>query len=85
MDRTSGSRKEDKAVNRRQWLKVAGAAGAFTLRPIGKLLAANGAPLPSDHKASVQVDLKRLMLRHTWTTTMSSSAYRDTVQPPLHA
>jgi len=79
MDRTSGSRKEDKAVNRRQWLKVAGAAGAFTLRPIGKLLAANGAPLASDHKASVQVDLKRLMLRHTWTTTMSSNTYRDTV------
>jgi L-alanine-DL-glutamate epimerase-like enolase superfamily enzyme len=28
----------------------------------------------------VRVSLKRLMLRHTWTTTMSSSEYRDTVQ-----
>jgi L-alanine-DL-glutamate epimerase-like enolase superfamily enzyme len=28
----------------------------------------------------VSVALKRLMLRHTWTTTMSSSAYRETVQ-----
>jgi L-alanine-DL-glutamate epimerase-like enolase superfamily enzyme len=30
-------------------------------------------------KAVVKTELKRLMLRHTWTTTMSSSAYRDTV------
>jgi len=29
--------------------------------------------------AVVKTELKRLMLRHTWTTTMSSSAYRDTV------
>lgn len=28
--------------------------------------------------------LKRLMLRHTWTTTMSSSAYRDTVMVQYH-
>jgi L-alanine-DL-glutamate epimerase-like enolase superfamily enzyme len=30
-------------------------------------------------KAIVKTELKRLLLRHTWTTTMSSSAYRDTV------
>ena len=28
----------------------------------------------------VKTELKRLTLRHTWTTTMSSSEYRDTVQ-----
>jgi L-alanine-DL-glutamate epimerase-like enolase superfamily enzyme len=30
-------------------------------------------------KASIDVELKRLYLRHTWTTTMASSDYRDTV------
>lgn len=30
-------------------------------------------------KCEVHCDLMRLVLRHTWTTTMSSSAYRDTV------
>ena len=37
-------------------------------------MAASGAT-----SANLTVELKRLNLRHTWTTTMSSSAYRDTV------
>jgi L-alanine-DL-glutamate epimerase-like enolase superfamily enzyme len=35
-------------------------------------------PTP-DGSTEVKTELKRLTLRHTWTTTMSSSAYRDTV------
>jgi L-Ala-D/L-Glu epimerase len=31
------------------------------------------------YPAQVDVELKRLSLRHTWTTTMSSSTYRETV------
>jgi L-alanine-DL-glutamate epimerase-like enolase superfamily enzyme len=34
---------------------------------------------PSAASADLRAELKRLNLRHTWTTTMSSSAYRDTV------
>jgi len=35
---------------------------------------ASGAP-----RATVRAEIKRLKLRHTWTTTMSSSDYRDTL------
>jgi L-alanine-DL-glutamate epimerase-like enolase superfamily enzyme len=35
--------------------------------------------LTPDGSTEVKTELKRLTLRHTWTTTMSSSAYRDTV------
>jgi hypothetical protein len=37
-------------------------------------LLASGAP-----RATVRTEIKRLKLRHTWTTTMSSSDYRDTL------
>jgi len=37
-------------------------------------------PQSAQGPCTVEVGLKRLMLRHTWTTTMSSSEYRDTVQ-----
>jgi L-alanine-DL-glutamate epimerase-like enolase superfamily enzyme len=37
-------------------------------------LLATGAP-----RTTVQTEIKRLKLRHTWTTTMSSSDYRDTL------
>lgn len=61
-------------MNRRDCLKVAGAAAVFPLRTF----AMNSR---SAHAAAeVQCSLKRLMLRHTWTTHMSSSEYRDTVQ-----
>ena len=58
-------------MNRRDCLKMAGAAAALPL--ISPLARAQGA-------STLNVALKRLMLRHTWTTTMSSSEYRDTVQ-----
>jgi L-alanine-DL-glutamate epimerase-like enolase superfamily enzyme len=47
------------------------------------LLASAAAPIASSAKSAAQVskiefDIKRLNLRHTWTTVMSSSDYRDT-------
>jgi L-alanine-DL-glutamate epimerase-like enolase superfamily enzyme len=63
-------------MNRREWLIGAGVAGAGAampkaMRPLEKAV--------SGGQTEVKTELKRLMLRHTWTTTMSSSAYRDTV------
>ncbi|HVJ05382.1 MAG TPA: dipeptide epimerase [Candidatus Saccharimonadales bacterium] len=62
-------------MNRRNWLKFAGAAGLSAALPSGL----NAMEAPTSGKAEVRAELKRLTLRHAWTTTMSSSAYRDTV------
>jgi L-Ala-D/L-Glu epimerase len=61
-------------MNRRDWLKIAGAAAVFPFAPM------DARPQSAPGPCTVDVGLKRLMLRHTWTTTMSSSEYRDTVQ-----
>lgn len=58
-------------MNRRNFMKtaaVAPAAGALAAAPAG-----NAGP-------SLTCKITRLKLQHTWTTTMSSSAYRDTLQ-----
>jgi L-Ala-D/L-Glu epimerase len=64
-------------MNRREWLKSTAALSA------GGLLA-DVAALPSlaaEHPAwNCETSVTRLRLRHTWTTTMSSSEYRDTIQ-----
>ena len=62
-------------INRRDWLKIAGAAGVAAMAPLG---VPAEAPAPAEN-GEIRCGLKRLVLRHTWTTTMSSSAYRDTV------
>ena len=60
-------------MNRREWLKAAGAAGAaFALPPAMASQATSGS-------TQLVTEIKRLNLRYTWTTTMSSSAYRDTL------
>lgn len=64
-------------MNRREMLKIAGTASAGCALPLAALAAH---PAESHGKSEVECSLKRLMLRHTWTTTMSSSEYRDTVQ-----
>jgi L-alanine-DL-glutamate epimerase-like enolase superfamily enzyme len=64
-------------MNRREILKFAGAVSAGSVLPLPAL---SGQSLTPQEKGEVQCSLKRLMLRHTWTTTMSSSQYRDTVQ-----
>lgn len=64
-------------MNRREMLKIAGAASAGCALLLQPLAAQS---IASDGESEVECSLKRLMLRHTWTTTMSSSEYRDTVQ-----
>lgn len=54
-------------MNRRDWMK-SGAGAALATVPVS-----GGSGL-----ARVESDIKRLQLRHTWTTVMSSSDYRDT-------
>src|SRR6185295_13378593 len=54
-------------MNRRDWLTGAMAATS---------LARSGAAAPGPH---LSTEVVRLKLRHTWTTTMSSSDYRDTL------
>lgn len=67
-------------MNRRQTLKLAGAAAllpafkAVALSPLEALMNA-----PASPTASVRCKLQRLNLRHTWTTHMSSSDYRETL------
>jgi L-alanine-DL-glutamate epimerase-like enolase superfamily enzyme len=58
-------------MNRRHWLKSAAAASAAVAagRP------AAGAPSGT----TIETRIVRLNLRHTWTTVMSSSEYRDTL------
>ena len=58
-------------VNRRDVLKTAGIAAAST----GLAAVAPAASVP----AKVEAEIKRINLKHTWTTTMSSSQYRDTI------
>jgi len=55
-------------MNRRQFF-MAQAGWSALLAP-----SASGAP-----RATLHTEIKRLKLRHTWTTTMSSSDYRDTL------
>jgi L-alanine-DL-glutamate epimerase-like enolase superfamily enzyme len=56
-------------VNRRDLIKAAAAAPAVLL-PAG-----HASPMP----AYLETKILRLNLQHTWTTTMSSSAWRDTL------
>jgi len=63
-------------MNRRDWLKTAGMAGVAAALPLSSLAAT---AQDKQGPTTVKVELKRLNLRHTWTTTMSSSTYRDTV------
>jgi L-alanine-DL-glutamate epimerase-like enolase superfamily enzyme len=58
-------------VNRRDLIKTAAVAPALLLP------AANADPAPA--AATLDTKILRLNLQHTWTTTMSSSAYRDTL------
>jgi L-alanine-DL-glutamate epimerase-like enolase superfamily enzyme len=62
-------------MNRRDWMKAASGAAAFAAFP-PELLAAQAAP---SGRAKLETEVVRLTLRHTWTTTMSSSEYRDVI------
>lgn len=65
-------------MNRREWLKVCGTTGIVATLPSSPIATVEpGAEI--QQPSQVIVELKRLDLRHTWTTTMSSSTFRDTV------
>ncbi|MEI9970746.1 MAG: dipeptide epimerase [Ignavibacteriota bacterium] len=59
-------------MKRRDLVKAAAVA------PAALMSAANAAPMPTP--ATLETQILRLNLQHTWTTTMSSSQYRDTLQ-----
>ncbi|MCU0256103.1 MAG: dipeptide epimerase [Vicinamibacterales bacterium] len=66
-------------MRRREWMKTVGAvaaASAWPLDPAGAQPAGAGG-------AMLETEIVRLNLRHTWTTTMSSSEYRDTLHVRL--
>jgi L-alanine-DL-glutamate epimerase-like enolase superfamily enzyme len=65
-------------MNRREWLKITSATGIAATLPPPTIVAASN-DTGRQQSPQVNVELKRLNLRHTWTTTMSSSAYRETV------
>jgi L-alanine-DL-glutamate epimerase-like enolase superfamily enzyme len=67
-------------MNRRNWLKTCtalGITGAFADPAMFKSFAGEAV------ECTWQTTITRLKLRHTWTTTMSSSDYRDTIQVRL--
>src|SRR5216683_506641 len=70
-------------MKRRQWLKNAGVALALPAMASQSrsfaILKARDEPITDSGKNSAawQSSITRLKLRHTWTTTMSSSEYRD--------
>jgi L-alanine-DL-glutamate epimerase-like enolase superfamily enzyme len=69
-------------MNRRDWMKSLGTAAVLKgLEAPGRALSRTNA-LPAANSPSatrLETEIVRLNLRHTWTTTMSSSAYRDTL------
>ena len=64
-------------MQRRDMLKITGAAAAAAMMPFPPR-AEGGAVAGANGRARIETDVVRLTLRHTWTTTMSSSQYRDT-------
>ena len=74
-------------MNRRSLLKSAAAAAAVSTLPVDALTqcglsrAAVGAAAGSrsDQRAQLTTEIYRVNLKHTWTTTMSSSEYRDVI------
>jgi len=64
-------------MKRREMLKGSGVVAAAAAVPVaGATIRAVAGTVP----AGLRTEIVRLRLRHTWTTTMSSSKYRDTLQ-----
>lgn len=63
-------------MQRRDWMKATAAAAAAAVLPLDRL--AEAAPaVAAGGPATIRTEVVRLNLKHTWTTTMSSSTYRD--------
>jgi L-Ala-D/L-Glu epimerase / N-acetyl-D-glutamate racemase len=70
-------------MNRRIVLKSAGAASLLACLPGNTNLFA-AEKKPGTRGTAVETEIYRLKLRHTWTTTMSSSTYRDILYVHYH-
>jgi len=68
-------------MNRREWIKTTGTVGVGCMVADFATFPALAAESPAGCKW--EPSITRLNLRHTWTTTMSSSAYRDTIHVRL--
>lgn len=63
-------------MNRRDWMKSAAAAAGVAALPLQSIaLPQQG----SGGRAKLETEIKRLKLRHTWTTTMASDDFRDVI------
>ena len=63
-------------MTRRDWMKIAGGAAAAAAAPVrlgARPRAVTGGA------ATLETEIVRVNLRHTWTTTMSASEYRDVI------
>src|SRR3954453_22740536 len=65
LDQVAGGLPKGK-MKRREWFKAAGLVGAALMLPANDVLAESGA-------SEWRSEIIRLKLRHSWTTTMSSS------------
>jgi L-alanine-DL-glutamate epimerase-like enolase superfamily enzyme len=63
-------------MQRRDWLKATAAAAAAAAVPFDRFAAA-AESVAAGGPATIHTEVVRLNLKHTWTTTMSSSTYRD--------
>src|SRR4051794_14380876 len=63
-------------MKRRDLLKAAGIAGIAAAVPSFAQMAAG---TKSNDMTKLETEIKRLNLRHTWTTTMASDTFRETV------
>jgi len=69
-------------MNRRNWMKTLGGAAVLKGLEAPAWALDRTKTLDAAHRSSttrLETEIVRLKLRHTWTTTMSSSAYRDTL------
>lgn len=69
-------------MRRREWMKTVGAVAAASAWTGSEAAAAQGAA-PGSGATMLETEIVRLNLRHTWTTTMSSSEFRDTLHLKL--
>ena len=65
-------------MNRRDWMKTTAAVAGAAALPIDSL-AALAQTADKGSSAKIETEIKRLKLRHTWTTTMASDDFRDTI------
>jgi L-Ala-D/L-Glu epimerase len=66
-------------MNRRDWMKSAAVAAGAAALPFDSFAAAPQAKQGSGNPARIETEIKRLNLRHTWTTTMASDTFRDVI------